>query len=145
MKFGILIFSFQRLEFSRYFYEHWNSDLIQVRNTGILIFLFINFRVVMLSVLTLELWLFYIYTWEFCSYPSKQINSSPIFLEFWLYPYKTLELLCYATKHWNSCPVFIHIGFQILSFQTVEFWPYFYKHWNYYLILPNVGILTLFL
>ena len=33
----------------------------------------------------------------------------------------------------------------ILSFKTLEFWPYPYKHWNSDLILPNSGILALFL
>ena len=50
---------------------------------------------------------------------------------------QTLELL--------SCPSIANIEIEALSFQALEFWAYFYKRWNSHLIVPNTGILAVFL
>ena len=50
---------------------------------------------------------------------------------------QTLELL--------SCPFTANIEIVALSFRALEFWPYFYKHCNSHLIVPNTGILAVFL
>ena len=67
-----------------------------------------------------------------------------------------MYILSYSSKRWNLDPIFIHIGILPSSLQRLRFCPYFYKHLNSgqgylythqnsYLILPNVGILALFL
>ena len=44
-----------------------------------------------------------------------------------------------------SCPSTTNIEIVALSFQALEFWPYFYKHSYSHLIVPNTGILAVFL
>ena len=134
---GILGLLLYTLGFWPYHFKHWISDLI-LANTGIVILFF----------QTLELWR---YSHKHC-------------LKVWSYPH----------KHWNSAPILINSGILILSFQTfksdliltnfgiVDFivtlgwivapffrtlvlWSYPYKYWNSDLIVPNIGILALFL
>ena len=92
----------------------------------------------------------------FWSFPSKGLNSSPIFvpirflshlflpnsgilalflwaLEFWSYP----------SKHWNSCPIFINISILALFFQTLELLSFSFKHCNTDPIFIKIGILAL--
>ena len=69
------------------------------------------------------------------------MTSSFQSLEFWL---------CYY-KHWNCGHILINIlkhSYRILPLQTfvnIGILPFFYKYWNSDLILPNIGILALFL
>ena len=142
---GMLLLSFQSLEFWSYTSKHWNSAVI-LRNLGIL-GLLINFGILTLSFQTLEFWA-YFYTYRF-SYPI--LSNSGILALFVL----ALELLSYPCKHCNSdvilpntgiLPNFFKHWILILSFQTLEFWPCPYKPWNYDLFFQkNIGLLTLFL
>ena len=134
MKIGILILSFQTLEFWSYSFKCWDSDLI-LWNGRILISFFQE----------LELW----------SYSYKHWNSDLIFsnvgililffqaLELWPYSYECGILLLPSETLEFSGLIFKSIGIRILSSQTLEFWPCFCKHWNFDLNLSNIGILAL--
>ena len=80
------------LEFWPYFYHHWNSD-----------FILPNIRILALFLYTLEFWSF--------------LSNTGILVYFF----------------------FTNIGILILSFQTLEFWPHFYKHFCSYLFLSNTN------
>ena len=120
---GIIILSFQTLEFLPCFYKHWNSVLILP-----------NFEVLLLFLYTLQFWPYLQWGLEFWSYPSHW-NCGPVFI--------TLVFWYYAYKQWDIGPISISIGIIILSSQKVEFWSCFYTHWNSNLILPNTAILIL--
>ena len=154
IKIGILISSFQTLEFWPFFHTHWFWDLI-IWNCWILA----------LFVKALEL----------LSYPFKHWNSRPIFVKIGIpfSSFQTLEFWSDPFKRWNSCPLFINLGILASFWYTLVFWSYLSKHWNFDpiyndgnydlmlrlmgfygdshkhrnsdLILPKIGVLVLFL
>ena len=114
---GILISSFQMMEFWPFFYKHWNYDLID-SNVEFLI-----------------LWL---YTLKFLPHRSKHWNSGPILTN------AAIHILFFHCKHWNSCPIRPYIWIPALSLYTLELWPpasflilgfWPSSNWNSYFIL----------
>ena len=150
--FGILILSFQTLDFWSFFYTHRCSDLLLL-NCGILALV--------------------VYTLVFWSYHSKRWNSGRISISIGISIvfFPILQFLPYFCKHWNSDLILskvgtlgllsytlalwsypfkhgncgqIKTGILILFFKTFEFWCFFCKRRNSDLILSNFGILALF-
>ena len=98
---GILTLSFHTLEFSFYFYNHWNSSPYPIKcynsgtafiNIGILALILSNIVILALSLQTLEL-LFY---------PFKHWNSCLV--------RPNIRILPYPSKHWHSDLILSNIG-----------------------------------
>ena len=155
---GILTSSLQTLQFLPYLFTHWGCYLVvnlgtralflytlefwphhfKYRNSGPI---FMNIGIPSLSFQTLEFWP-YFYTNSY-SYPSKRLNSGPLFLHtlfFWSYPSKPSGPVSISTGI-----MILSLGILVSSFETLQFWPYLYTHGRSYLIDLNLGILALFL
>ena len=162
------------MEFWRFFYKHWNYDLIQTLellscpSTA-------NIEIVALSFQALEFWAYFYKHWNsrlivpntgILPYFYTHWHSYVVHLNvgilavrlysliFFIVSFKTLDyplisvnigILILSFQTCNSGPISISIGVMILFNQTWQFWPSFCTHWNFALIFRNIGVLALLL
>ena len=161
------------MEFWRFFYKHWNYDLIQTlellscRSTA-------NIEIVALSFQALEFWAYFYKHWNshlivpdtgilpyfythwhsYLIHLNVGILAVRIYADFFYRILQNLGFSPYFCKHWdsyiilqtcNSDPISISIGVMILFNQTLQFWPLFCTPWNFALIFRNIGVLALLL